>query len=327
MPETMFALQMSKFSSMSGDAPAKPSLNLVTLPVPSAPPGSLLVRIHATQINPSDAANANGYFPYTTYPRVPGRDFAGSVVSGPDHLRGTRVFASSGREFSFSRDGADAEYCVVPEDCVVPIPEKLNFVQASMIGVPFTTAWIALERARVKAQDSVLVIGAYGAVGTAVCQLAKARGATVITGARRDTADVNLVTDPKMEGARALTGGAGPSVVIDTVGDVDIMGRALKVLAKRGRLSYISAPKTYSAKFSFDMKAVYRAEKEIIGCNSLNYTMKETADILRLLAPGFASGEYQPIDRKITEIKLGEEALIAYKEVMTGEGQKYVICP
>lgn len=325
--KTMLALQMSKFSSVSGEPPAKPSLNLVTLPVPSASPGTLLLRVHATLINPSDAANTNGFFPYTTYPRVPGRDFAGTVVSGPAHLQGCRVFGSSGRELSFTRDGADAEYCVVPDDCVVPIPDNLSFVQAATIGVPFTTAWIALERARVKAEDTVLVIGAYGAVGTAVCQLARARGAKVITAARRDTADVNLSLDPKMEGVKALTGGAGPSVVVDTVGNVDIMGRVLELLAKRGRLSYISAPKTHDAQFSFDMKAVYRAEKEIIGCNTLNYSMKEIADMLRILAPGFASGEYRPLEGEIVEVKLGQQALDAYKEARAGKSQKYVICP
>ena len=325
--KTMLALQISKSSSASGERPAKPSLNLATLPVPSASPGTVLLRVHATQINPSDAGNANGFFPYTTFPRVPGRDFAGTVVSGPAHLQGSRVFGSSGRDFSFKIDGAGAEYCVVPADCVVPIPENLSFVQAATIGVPFTTAWIALERARVKAEDTVLVIGAYGAVGTAVCQLARARGSKVITASRRGTADVNMSLDPKMEGLKALTGGDGPSVVVDTVGNVEIMGRALEVLAKRGRLSYISSPKTHDSQFSFDMKAMYRAEKEIVGCNTLNYSMKEMADMLRILAPGFASGEYRPLKAEIIEVKLGEQALVAYKEVMTGKSQKYVICP
>lgn len=215
----------------------------------------------------------------------------------------------------------------MPEDCVVPIPDNLSFVQAATIGVPFTTAWIALERARVTADDTVMVIGAYGAVGTAACQLARARGARVITAARRDTADVNLLLDPNMEGVKALTDGAGPSVVIDTVGNVDIMGRALEVLARRGRLSYISAPKTFNAQFSFDMKGVYRAEKEIIGCNTLNYSMKEVADMLRVLAPGFATGQYQPLEGKTVEVKLGEEALNAFRDVRAGKSLKYVICP
>jgi NADPH2:quinone reductase len=323
----MLALQVSKFSSPSENTLSKPSLNVVNLPIPTPGPGALLLKIHASLINPSDAANATGYFPYTTFPRVPGRDFAGTVVSGPAHLRDQRVFGSSGREFSFTQDGAHAEYCVVPEEDVVVIPENLSFRQAATIGVPFTTAWIAVERARVTAEDTILVIGAFGAVGTAVCQIARARGARVVTAARRDFADVNLATDPKMEGVKAMTGGEGPSVVVDTVGDVDMMRHGLEVLAKRGRLSYISAPKTFDAQFSFNMKAVYRAEKEIIGCNTLNYTMKEMADVLRKLAPGFAKGEYRTLDGNITEVKLGQEALDAYKQVGAGKGGKFVICP
>ena len=325
--QTMLALQVSKFSSTSEDIPSKPSLNVVSLPIPSPAPGSLLLKIHASLINPSDAANATGYFPYTTFPRVVGRDFAGTVVSGPAHLLGQRVFGTSGREFSFTQDGAHAEYCVLPEEDVVVIPENLSFIQAATIGVPFTTAWIAVERARVTAEDTVLVIGAYGAVGTAVCQIARARGARVITAARRDTADVNLLADPSMEGVKALTVGEGPSVVVDTVGDVDMMRHGLDILAKRGRLSYISAPKNFDAQFSFNMKAVYRAEKEIIGCNSLNYTMKEMADVLRKLAPGFSKGEYRTLEGKIAKVKLGQEALDAYRAIRAGKSGKFMICP
>ena len=326
-PKTMLALQVSKLYSGSDETLSKPSLNVVNLPIPFPAPGSLLLKIHASLINPSDAANATGYFSHTIFPRVLGRDFAGTVVSGPAHLRGQRVFGTSGREFSFTQDGAHAEYCVVPEEDVVVIPENLSFVQAATIGVPFATAWIVVERARVKAEDTILVIGAYGAVGTAVCQVARSRGARVITAARRDTADVNLATDPKMEGVKALTGGEGPSVVVDTVGDLEMMRYGLDILAKRGRLSYISAPKTFDAQFSFNMKAVYRAEKEIIGCNSLNYTMKEMADVLRKLAPGFAKGQYRTLEGKIAEVKLGEEALDAYRQVKAGKGGKFVICP
>lgn len=237
------------------------------------------------------------------------------------------MFGTSGKEFSFSRDGAHAEYCVVSEEDVVIIPENLSFVQAATIGVPFTTAWIALKRARTTKDDTVLVIGAFGAVGTAVCQIARARGCRVITAARRTSSDVDLSLDPKLEGVKALTGGMGPSVVVDTVGDVDLMRSALEILALRGRLSYISAPKTFAAQFSFDMKSVYRAEKEVIGCNSLNYTMKEMADVLRELAPSFTRGEYEISESNIEKVKLGEEALDAYRTLMEGKGKKFVICP
>jgi D-arabinose 1-dehydrogenase-like Zn-dependent alcohol dehydrogenase len=116
LPKTMRALCLLKESSSSQCTLDKISLRLVTVPIPAVPPGSVLVQIYAAAINPSDVVNATGYFPYTTYPRIPGRDFAGRVVFGPDHLQGLRVFGTSGHDFSFTQDGAHAEYCVVPED-------------------------------------------------------------------------------------------------------------------------------------------------------------------------------------------------------------------
>lgn len=325
---TMKALRIFKEASHSQLTPDVISLRFVTVPIPAVAPGSVLVKIHAAGLNPSDAANAFGYFPYTTFPRVPGRDFAGVVVAGPSHLQGQRVFGTSGQDLSFTKDGAHAEYCVVPEDGVVVMPPDLSFVQAATIGVPFTTAWLAVERVRTKSTDTVLVIGAFGAVGSAVCQLARAKGCRVITAARRNTADINLTKDPMLEGVKALTNGIGPTVVVDTVGDPQLMHRAMVILARRGRLSYMSAPKTFDAEFSFDMRSFYRLEKEIVGCNSLNYSTKEMGDILRELAPGFAKGgPYQPYDASgLVEVKLTEDSLEAYRTVKEGKSGKYVIC-
>jgi NADPH2:quinone reductase len=324
----MRALRIFKESSHSHNTPDVISLHFVTVPIPAVAPGSVLVRIYATAINPSDAANATGHFPYTTFPRILGRDFAGVVVAGPSQLQGQRVFGTSGRDLSFTRDGAHAEYCVVLEDGVVVMPADLSFMQAATIGVPFTTAWLALERVHTKPSDTVLVVGAFGAVGRAVCQLARAKGCRVITAARRDTANIDLTMDPKLKGTKALTDGVGPTVVVDTVGDPHLMRMALDTLALRGRLSYITAPKTFDADFSFDMRSLYRTEKEIVGCNSLNYNAKEMGDILRELAPGFAKeGPYKTYDAsELLEVKLAEEALEAYRTVKEGKSGKYVIC-
>jgi NADPH2:quinone reductase len=327
LPDTMRALRMVKESASGEGTKDRFSLQLVEARLPTVTPGTVLVQVHATAINPSDAANANGFFSYTIFPRIPGRDFAGTVVVGPSYLQGQRVFGTSGKELSFSLDGCHAEYCLVPEDGVVIIPAGMSFAQAATIGVPFTTAWLTLERSHTKASDTVLVIGAYGAVGSAVCQLAREKGCRVITAARRDTADINLLVDPELKGVRAMTGG-GPTVVVDTVGDPDLMRRAMDILPTRGRLSYISAPKTFEVEFSFNMKGFYRAEKEIIGCNSLSYSIQEMGEILGELRRAFARGVCQTIEEsKIIGVKLTEDALVAYQMVRGGKSQKYVICP
>jgi NADPH:quinone reductase len=326
LPKTMQALQITMEPFPPGELPGKPTLQVVTIPTPSVSSGSVLVKVHATAINPSDVLNSAGSFPHTTFPRVPGRDFAGTVVNGPRHLRGKKVFGTSGHDLSFTRDGSHAEYCAAPEDGVVIMPRNMSFVQAATIGVPFTTAWMALERAQTKPTDVVLVVGAFGAVGTAACQIARSMGCDVLTAARRDYADIDLRTDPMLKAGKTLTGGLGPDVIIDTVGDPLLMRRALEILARRGRLCYIAAPQTFSADFVYNMKDVYRMEKTITGCNSLAYTSKEMGDILRRLAPGFDKGLYRVTpDAELIKVQIGQEAIDTYRMLNGTHSKKYVI--
>ncbi|WP_164666666.1 zinc-binding dehydrogenase, partial [Pseudomonas viridiflava] len=64
-------------------------------------------------------------------------------------------------------------------------PEALSFVQAASLGVPYTTAWDALQRSLVKIEARLLVIGANGAVGSAAMALGKILGAQVLGAVRR----------------------------------------------------------------------------------------------------------------------------------------------
>jgi NADPH2:quinone reductase len=99
---TMKALQFSR----TGDLAA---LQVVELPTPVPATGEVLVQIKAAGLNPSDVKNVLGRFPYTTMPRVPGRDFAGVVVEGPQALIGQEVWGT-GKEIGFLRDGSHAGY-------------------------------------------------------------------------------------------------------------------------------------------------------------------------------------------------------------------------
>jgi NADPH2:quinone reductase len=304
----------------------KPSLRSVTVPIPKVTPGFMLVKIHAAAINPSDVLNSVGGFPYTTYPRIPGRDFAGVVQEGPAASIGMRVFGSSGRSISFTQDGTHAEYCLVPERAAAPMPSNLTFAQAACIGVPWSTAHIVLHRAHVQPTDTVLVLGATGAVGSAAVQLARSMGCRVLTAARRDTADINLLKDPELAGAKELTEGIGPDLIVDTIGDPILMRNSIRVLAVHGRISYIAAPRTGEVDFSFNMKDLYRAEHSIVGCNSLQYSAEKIGAILSGLKTGFEVGHYKAIgDQELIKISHGEEVLEAYEAVKKREGKKFVI--
>ena len=124
------------------------ALALIERPIPVPGVGEVLVEVKAAGLNPSDVKNVLGFFPYTTLPRIPGRDFAGVVRQGPPELIGKNVWGT-GLGLGFSQDGSHAEYLVLPAGGCALLPAKLSFVEAAACGVPYTTAWDGIRRAKV----------------------------------------------------------------------------------------------------------------------------------------------------------------------------------
>ncbi|PTB70303.1 GroES-like protein [Trichoderma citrinoviride] len=289
-------------------------LALNELPKPALIPNHVLVRVHASAIHPSDVGNASGTFPYTQYPRVVGRDYAGVVEEGPRELVGKEVYGTSGHAYAFTKDGFQAEYTLIQEDEVALKPKNLTFAEAATVGVPFTTASQMIERAAVTESDTVLVIGANGAVGSAASQLAQNIGARVIRATRDESGEVNTDKDPELHALDALTDGKGVDVVLDTVGSPTLTVNGLKKLAKGGRLAFISAPKSGAGDLTIDMRYFYRADLSLFGCNSLNPSAKEMARRLNAITGLFESGKLKP-DGKWTPVPL-DQALDAYGKLM-----------
>lgn len=113
----MKALRFNRFGS-----PAVLTIEEVPRPVPRD--GEALVRVKAAAINPSDVKNVSGHFAGTTLPRTPGRDFAGVVVEGRKY-QGEEVW-TSGPGLGITRDGAQAEYVVLPEESLSLKPRTLS---------------------------------------------------------------------------------------------------------------------------------------------------------------------------------------------------------
>src|SRR5690606_1109404 len=148
---TMHALQFNATGDLR-------HLALIDLPRPVPAADEVLIRVEAAGLNPSDVKNVLGRFPYTTLPRVPGRDVAGIVEEGPAEFLGKAVWAT-GKEPGFTRDGSHAEWLCLPADGVALMPSSLSFAQAAACGVPYTTAWNGLHRAGLDEYQRVLVIG------------------------------------------------------------------------------------------------------------------------------------------------------------------------
>ena len=276
------------------------SVEEVSLPTPG--PGEVLIQVKAAAINPSDIKNVQGKMHETTVPRIPGRDFAGTIVKGPDELLGQSVFGSGGN-LGFGRDGSHAEYLTIPVTAVIPLPKNLSFEQAAGIGVAYITAWAALvNAAQIQAGETALILGTTGAVGSAAARIAHKAGARVIGTARRasDIPAANVVpVDDWIDleavdlatGARALTNGRGADIVFDVVGGA-MFEQCLAALAWRGlQVAISSSPE---ARVSFNLVNFYHNESRLLGVDSLKLSFEETAEILRQLTPGIESGTFPP---------------------------------
>lgn len=297
------------------------SVNFEDLPLSTPKSSEILVKIRASAVQPSDILNSKGAFGLTTFPRTLGRDFAGTVTEGPSHLLGKDVFGTSGDTFSFTSDGAQAEYAVLSVDAVAIKPKELSFEQAAMLGTTFTTANLTLKRANSKPGETVLVLGATGAVGSWVMQVAQANGCKTI-GVGRHGTDIDSTQDPTLSKAKDLTDGKGPDVAVDTVGDLSLTKAALEVLAPLGRLCTITGPRSGSTELQVDIASLYKRQLSLVGCNSTAYSQADMARMLtedlvpliergKLKAPELGNTVRLPFDR----------ALEAY----TGQVKKAVI--
>jgi len=189
------------------------------------------------------------------------------------------------------------------------------------MGVAYITAWAALvNAAKLQAGETVLILGATGAVGSAAARIAHKFGARVI-GTVRTASDIplasfvpvndwiDLQTTDLASGTRKLTDGRGADVVFDLVGGA-MFEKCLAALAWRGRQVAISS--SPEPRVSFNLVDFYHNESRLLGVDSLKLSFEETAEILRQLTPGIESGIFPP---PAVEIFSLEEGPRLYRDV------------
>jgi NADPH:quinone reductase len=306
----MRALRFSEFGPPS-------VLRIEEVAIPNPGEGEVLVHVKAAGINPSDIGNVAGRFKKTTLPRTPGRDFAGVVLKGNWH-EGEEVWGS-GPELGIGRDGSHAEYVVAPAEMVSLKAMSLSMAEAAAIGVPYITAWASVvSAAQIQPGETMLIVGAAGAVGQAATQIANWKRAQVIGG---DTSSDPLpgtvaVINTKTEDLRArvfeLTAGRGADVVFDTVGG-PMFEPALRSLRIGGRHVAISSREP---RVSFNLADFYHNNSRLLGVDSYGLTSRKIAEIENELLSGFEAGVLEPPSVEIVPF---EDAVNAYSRVATGQ--------
>ena len=293
----------------------------------------VLIEIKAAAVNPSDVKAATGLMAYAVFPRTPGRDYAGVVIDGPPGTIGREMFGSSG-DLGIRRDGTHASHLVVEAEAVVDKPSSVSWEEAAGVGVPFVTAMEGFRRAGLPNQgETVVVMGVNGKVGQAATQIATWRGAHVIGVVRKSepyaghaNAAVEMIDASASDVAtrvRELTGGKGADIVFNTVGD-PYFQVAHKSLALRGRQILIAA---INPVVQFNILEFYRGQHAYFGIDTLALSSIATGDVLRDLAPGFASGHLKPFRINPAAIYPLEDAKRAYVAVAGSSRDRVILRP
>ena len=208
---------------------ARDVLRLGEQPTPEAGPGEVRVRLRTSGVNPSDWKVRRGGFGRGLIAPliIPHSDGAGDIdavgADVPDRI-GERVWIWNGQ---WKRPhGTAAEYIVVPSAQAVRLPQTASYAEGACLGIPALTAVQAVRLAAVGRGSTVLIVGGAGAVANYAIQLAKLRGATVLSTvssdikaahAQRAGADaiINYRGEDVGERVKALTGGRGVDAVIE----------------------------------------------------------------------------------------------------------------
>jgi NADPH:quinone reductase len=293
----------------------------------------VLIEIKAAAVNPSDVKAATGLMAYAVFPRTPGRDYAGIVIDGPAGTVGREVFGSSG-DLGIRRDGTHASHLVVEADAAVEKPGSVSWEEAAGIGVPFVTAMEGFRRAGLpEAGETVVIMGVNGKVGQAATQIATWHGARVIgvvrtsepyeghANAKIDVIDASA-TDVAVR-VRELTDGKGADIVFNTVGDPYFQAAHMS-LALRGRQILIAA---VNPVVQFNILEFYRGQHAYFGIDTLALSSVTTGDVLRELAPGFASGQLKPFRINPAAIYTLEDAKRAYVAVAGSSRDRVILRP
>ncbi len=214
------------------------------LPTPQPKAGEVLIRIEAASLNfPDLLIVQNKYQHKPALPFVPGSEYAGVVEAVGDGVTQLKAGQSVA---CLSGTGGFGTHTIAPAALCMPLPPGFPHVDAAAFIMIYATAYHALvDRAQLKAGETVLVLGAAGGVGTSAIQIAKAVGARVIAAASTDEkcalctrigadATINYSQGNLRDAIKAATDGKGPDVIYDPVGG-DFAEPAFRSIAWRGR--------------------------------------------------------------------------------------------
>ena len=214
------------------------------LPTPEPGPKQVRVAIKAASLNFPDILIVQNKYQFKPEPPfVPGSEYAGLVEAvGPD----VKGLQPGMRVLVIGSTGGFGTHAVVEASRVQPLPPGMPFEDGAAFAFTYATSYHALiDRAALRAGETVFVLGAAGGVGSAALQIAKAAGARVIAGVSSQAkcelclklgaaAAINYTSENLRDALKQHTDGKGPDVIYDPVGG-DLAEPSFRSIGWRGR--------------------------------------------------------------------------------------------
>jgi NADPH:quinone reductase len=295
------------------------------MPVPAA--GEVLIKVAAAGVNRPDILQRLGKYP----PPAGASDIPGLEVSGTIEAVGADVggFHKGDRICALLAGGGYAEYCVAPAPQCLPVPRRVDVVDAAGLPETFFTVWTnVFERGRLQRGESLLVHGGSSGIGTTAIQLARAFGARVFATAGSDKKcaacerlgaerAINYRTGDFVAAVLDATGGTGVDVVLDMVGG-DYFPRNIEVLGTGGRLVQIATLR--GSKAEIVLPVVMQRRLTITGSTLRARSIAEKGAIARALRqhvwPLLDEGQVKPVIYRTFPLA---EAAEAHRLLESGE--------
>ena len=277
-------------------------LSIDEIPVPQPAPDEVLIKVHATSVNPVDWKIREGQrkekFP-GKLPLTLGWDVSGTIEALGEKVSAFRKGDEVYGRPDPTKNGAYAEYIVVKANIISIKPTSIGHTEAAAVPLAGLTAWQALfDHGLLKAGQKVLIHAAAGGVGTYAVQFAKWKGAYVIGTASSANVDflkrlgADEVIDYKMEDFETAL--SDVDLVLDTIGG-ETQLKSLTILKAGGRLITTLMPE-------------FVAEAKAKNVHLIGFMAQSIPDQLTEIATLIDSGKVKPIIEKVLPFTSARQA-------------------
>ncbi len=311
------------------------NLTVQEIAKPRPGPRQVLLDVKASSLNFPDALMVQGLYQVKPpLPFSPGAEMAGVVVETGSDVHG---FKPGDRVIAIAGWGGFAEECAVDAGWLIPLPEGVGFDMGAAFLFTYETSLHALrDRGRLKAGETLLVLGAAGGAGLAAIEIGKAMGARVIAAAssadklalcKRLGAEetINYVSENLRDRINEFTGRSGVDIVFDPVGG-SYTETALRSTAWGGRLLVVGFAAGDIPKIPINLALL--KERSIVGVywgESVKHDPEGHLRNVKQLVDWLAAGKVKPV---ISERVPLNEAAAAMKRMISRQVKgKIVILP